>query len=151
VIWVQNVRDNDFWQPDILVHNSIEHVTIFRTDRLEKTLPTVLLLRVHIRYQGDVFTEPLPSNELLLWFCYTGFEFSCNSMKFIIPNSNIVSFARRTNIIHCNCCIDDTLDVDAVCVKSLGLMLESKLYFYQYVDCMYSHAFKLLGLISFII
>jgi hypothetical protein len=38
-------------------------------------LPTVLLLlHVHIRYHGNVFTEPLPSNGCLLWFCYPGFQ-----------------------------------------------------------------------------
>jgi hypothetical protein len=28
LIWAQNVRDNDFWQQDILVHNNIELVTV---------------------------------------------------------------------------------------------------------------------------
>jgi hypothetical protein len=71
-------------------------------------------------------------------------------VKFIIPNSSIVSFARRTNITHCNRCIDDTLIVGAACVNSLDVMLESKLYFYHHVNCMHSLALKLLGLISFI-
>lgn len=72
-------------------------------------------------------------------------------MKFIIPISSIVSFARGTNVIHCNCGIDDTLIVGAACVKSLVVMLESKLYFYRHADCMNSLAFKLSGLISLII
>lgn len=26
MVWIQNVRDNDFWQTEILVHNNIEHI-----------------------------------------------------------------------------------------------------------------------------
>jgi hypothetical protein len=35
---------------------------------------------MHIRFRGNVFTEPLPSNRRLLWLNYFGFQASCHSI-----------------------------------------------------------------------
>jgi hypothetical protein len=35
---------------------------------------------LRIRYRRTVFTESLPSNERLLWLCYSGFRVSCHSI-----------------------------------------------------------------------
>jgi hypothetical protein len=34
-----------------------------------------------IRWRGNVFTEPLPSNERLLWLHYSGLQASCHVMS----------------------------------------------------------------------
>jgi hypothetical protein len=54
-------------------------ITLERT-AYQTLLPTfLLLLHVHIHCQGDVFTETLPSNVRLFWFCYPGFQQICHS------------------------------------------------------------------------
>jgi hypothetical protein len=43
-----------------------------------------LLLRSCIGCCGNVFTEPLPSNRRLLWFCYSGFQQTCHNILLLI-------------------------------------------------------------------
>jgi hypothetical protein len=71
-------------------------------------------------------------------------------MKINILKTNIISFTRKTNSIYFNYYVDNLLIVRTDCVKDLGVMLDSKLYFHRHIDNLYSRALKLLGLICFI-
>jgi hypothetical protein len=62
----------------------------------------------------------------------------------------MIYFARKTNSIRFNYFLGDLLIIGTDCVKHPGVMLHSKLHFHHHVDCLYSQALKLLGLILFI-
>jgi hypothetical protein len=41
-------------------------------------------------YGGNLFTEPLPSNERLLWLRYSGFQASCHNMHIMYILYNLI-------------------------------------------------------------
>jgi hypothetical protein len=67
-----------------------------------------------------------------------------------IQKTNIIPFAHKTNSIHFDYNIGDIWIFHIDCVKYLGVMLDSQLYFYLHVNCISSQALKLLGFIHFI-
>jgi hypothetical protein len=71
-------------------------------------------------------------------------------MELNIQKTKIISFTRKTNSIHFKYFVKDVLILRAECIKDLGVMLDSKLYFHCHVDFVYSQALRTLGLIRFI-
>jgi hypothetical protein len=61
-----------------------------------------------------------------------------------------ISFTCDTNSIHFNYCVCHVLILHSDCIKDLGVMLDSKLYFHFHVDSEYSQALRTLGLVCFI-
>jgi GT2 family glycosyltransferase len=55
--------------------------------------------------------------------------------------------SRKTNSIHFKYFVKDVLILRAECMKDLGVMADSKLYFHCHVDFVYSQALRKLGLI----
>jgi hypothetical protein len=53
----------------------------------------------------------------------------------------------KTNSIHFKYFVKDVLILRAECIKDLGVMVDSKLYFHCHVDFVYSQALRTLGLI----
>jgi hypothetical protein len=51
-----------------------------RTEK-KTSLPTIPLLLLRTGCHGNVFTEPLTSNECLLWLHYSGLQASCHNIK----------------------------------------------------------------------
>jgi hypothetical protein len=71
-----------------------------------------------------------------------------NHMKINANKTRVISFSRKINALTfiyviCN---SDILCTD--CIKDLGDFLDSKLYFHQYADYIFSHTIKLLRLIQ---
>jgi len=71
-------------------------------------------------------------------------------MELNIHKTNIISFTRKTNCVHFNYCVSNVLILRSDCIKDLGVMLDSKLYFHCHVDFVYSQALRTLGLIRYI-
>jgi hypothetical protein len=71
-------------------------------------------------------------------------------MELNIQKTKIISFTRKTNSIHFKYFVKDVLILRAECIKDLGLMVDSKLYFHCHVDFVYSQALRTLGLIRFV-
>jgi hypothetical protein len=59
-------------------------------------------------------------------------------------------FLVKTNSIHFNCYIAKVLILCTECLKDLGVMLDSKLYFHQHFNNIPSQVLKLIKLIRFI-
>ena len=74
---------------------------------------------------------------------------SANFMKPNLGKIRVISFTRKTTSL----CypyrlgLGNSLIQRTDCVKDLGVYIDSKLYFHQHVDCLFSSALKLLGLI----
>jgi hypothetical protein len=75
---------------------------------------------------------------------------SRNVMELNIQKSKIISFTRKTNSVHSKYFVRDVLIFRVECIKDLGVMVGSKLYFHSHVDFVYSQALRTLGLIRFI-
>jgi hypothetical protein len=72
-----------------------------------------------------------------------------NCMKLNTQKTYVISFTRKTNSIHFDYRLCNTVITRTDCVKDLGVWLDNKLYFH-YVKCIFSVVSKLLGLINFI-
>jgi hypothetical protein len=73
-----------------------------------------------------------------------------NGMEPNIQKTKIISFTRKINSIHFKYFVKSVLILRAECIKDLGVMLDSKLYFRCHVDFVHFHALRTLGLIHFI-
>jgi hypothetical protein len=71
-------------------------------------------------------------------------------MQLNIQKTKIISFTHKTNSVHFKHFVKDVLILRAECIKDLGVMLDSKLYFHCHVDFVYSQALRILGLVRFI-
>jgi hypothetical protein len=71
-------------------------------------------------------------------------------MEFNIQKTKIIFFTLKTNNIHFKYFVKDVLILRAECIKDLGVMLDSKLYFHCHIDFVYSQALRALGLTRFI-
>jgi hypothetical protein len=71
-------------------------------------------------------------------------------MELNIQETKIISFTRKTKGINFQYFVKDVLILRVECIKDLGIMVDSKLYFHCYVDLVYSQALRTLGLIRFI-
>jgi hypothetical protein len=71
-------------------------------------------------------------------------------MELNIQKTKIICFTRKTNSIHFKYFVKDVLILRAECIKDLGVMVDSKLYFHCHVDFVYSQALRALGFIRFI-
>jgi hypothetical protein len=61
----------------------------------------------------------------------------------------IISFTRETNSVHFNYYDSNEIILRSDCIKDLGVMLDSKLYFHHHVDFVHSQALRTLGLIRY--
>jgi hypothetical protein len=73
-----------------------------------------------------------------------------NCMELSIQKTKIISLTHKTNRINFKQFVKDALILRVECIKDLGVMLDSKLYFHCHVDFVYSQALRTLGLIRFI-
>jgi hypothetical protein len=72
-------------------------------------------------------------------------------MELNIQKMRIISFTRKTNSVHFNYYVSNEIILRSDCIKDLGVMLYSKLYFHRHVDFVYSQALRTLGIIRYII
>jgi hypothetical protein len=59
-----------------------------------------------------------------------------------IQKTKIISFTRKTNSIHFKYSVKDVLILRAECIKDLGVIVDSKLYFHCHVDFVCSKALR---------
>jgi hypothetical protein len=71
-------------------------------------------------------------------------------MKINVGRTTIISFSSKTNSIYFNYKLYNNLVTRSQCVKHLGVLLDSKLYFHQHIDHILSQGLKMLGLIRYI-
>jgi hypothetical protein len=69
-----------------------------------------------------------------------------NHMELNVQKTRIISFTLKTNSVHFNYYVSNEI----ICIKDLGVMLDSKLYFHRHVDFVHSQALRTLGLISYV-
>jgi hypothetical protein len=65
-----------------------------------------------------------------------------NGMELNIQKTKIISFTRKTNSIHFKYSVKDVLILHSDCIKDIGVMVDSKLYFHCHVDFVYSQGNK---------
>jgi hypothetical protein len=73
-----------------------------------------------------------------------------NHMELNTQKTRIISFTCKTNSVHFNCYVSNEITLRSDCIKDLGVMLDSKLYFHRHVDFTYSQALSTLGLIRYV-
>jgi hypothetical protein len=73
-----------------------------------------------------------------------------NNMGLNTQKRSIIYFTRKTNSVHFNYYVSNEIVLRSDCIKYLGVMLHSKLYFYHHVDFVYSQALRTLGLIRYV-
>jgi hypothetical protein len=73
-----------------------------------------------------------------------------NHMELNIQKTRIISFTRKTNSVHFNYYVSNEIILRSDCIKDLGIMLDSKLYFHRHADFVYSQALRTLGLIRYV-
>jgi hypothetical protein len=71
-------------------------------------------------------------------------------MELNIQKTRIISFMRKTNSVHFNYYVSNKIILHSDCIKDLGVMLHSKLYFHCHVDFVHSQALRTLGLIRYV-
>jgi hypothetical protein len=71
-------------------------------------------------------------------------------MELNIQKTRIISFTCKTNSVHFNYYVSNEIILRSDCIKDLGVMLDSKLYFHRHVDFVYSQALRTLGLIRYV-
>jgi hypothetical protein len=71
-------------------------------------------------------------------------------MDLNIQKTTVISFFCKTNVIHFNYHVGDELILRPECIKDFGIMMDSKVHFYQNINYISSQALKLLGPIRFI-
>jgi hypothetical protein len=64
-----------------------------------------------------------------------------------IQKTRIIYFTRKVNSVHFNDYVSNEIILRSDCIKDLGVMLDSKLYFHRHVDFVYSQALRTLRLI----
>jgi hypothetical protein len=74
-----------------------------------------------------------------------------NGMILNTYKTTIVLFTRKINNINFNYKLCNKLESRSQCVKDLGILLYSKLYFHSHVDWIFSQSLNVLGLIRYII
>jgi ssRNA-specific RNase YbeY (16S rRNA maturation enzyme) len=67
-------------------------------------------------------------------------------MKLNAQKTDVISFTHKTNSIHFDYHLGNTVITRTDCVKDSGVWLDNKLYFHHHVNYMLSVASKLLGL-----
>jgi hypothetical protein len=68
-------------------------------------------------------------------------------MKSNLSKIRVISFTRKSNALNFPYRLGNSVIQRTGCVKDLEVYFDSKLYFHQHVDYLFSHALKLLGLI----
>jgi hypothetical protein len=71
-------------------------------------------------------------------------------MELDVQKTRITSFTRQTNSVHFNYYVSNVIILRSDCIKDLGVMLDSKLYFHRHVNFVYSQALRTLGLIRYV-
>jgi hypothetical protein len=72
---------------------------------------------------------------------------SANSMSIDINKTSVTSYSRKTNVLLYGYQLCRTAITRTSCVKDLGVSFDTKLYFHNHVDFIFSECMKLLGLI----
>jgi hypothetical protein len=73
-----------------------------------------------------------------------------NGMIINLGKITIIYFSRKTSSIYFNYKLCNNLVTCSQFVKDVGVLLDCKLYFHQYIDCILSKGLKMLGLIRYI-
>jgi hypothetical protein len=71
-------------------------------------------------------------------------------MELNVQKTKITSFSRKTNSIRFNYYVSGISILRTDCMKDLGVMLDSKLYFHSHVDYVHSQGLRILGLVRYI-
>jgi hypothetical protein len=71
-------------------------------------------------------------------------------MELNIQKTKIISFTRETNCAHVSYYVNNVTILRSDCIKALGVMLSSKLYFHCHVVFVHSQALATLGLTPYI-
>jgi hypothetical protein len=71
-------------------------------------------------------------------------------MELNIQKTRIISFTRKTNSVHFNYYVSNAIILRSDCIKDLGVMLDSKLYFHRHVDFVHFQALRTLGVIHYV-
>jgi hypothetical protein len=72
---------------------------------------------------------------------------SANFMKPNLSKIRVISFTWKTTALNFPYRLGNSFIPRTGCIKDLGVYIDSKPYFHQHVDYLFSHALKLLGLI----
>jgi hypothetical protein len=73
-----------------------------------------------------------------------------NHMELNIQKTGIIYFTRKTNSVHFNYNVSNEIILRSDCIKDLGVMLDSKLYFHRHVDFVHSQTLRTLGLLRYV-
>jgi hypothetical protein len=73
-----------------------------------------------------------------------------NGMTLNVSKTTIISLTRKTVGFHFNYKLSNIPILRSQCVKDLGVLLDSKLYFHHHVDYISSQGLKMLGFIRYI-
>jgi hypothetical protein len=68
-----------------------------------------------------------------------------NCMELNIQKTKIISFTHKMKSINLNYHVSDVLILHSDCLKDLGVMLDSKLYFHCHTDFVYCQELRTLG------
>jgi hypothetical protein len=68
-------------------------------------------------------------------------------MRLNISKTRVLSYSRNTNVLSYEHQLCHTAIARTSSIKDLGVLFNSKLYFHNHVDCIFSECIKLLGLI----
>jgi hypothetical protein len=72
---------------------------------------------------------------------------AANSMRLNINKTRVMSYSRKTNVLSYEYQLCHTAIARTSSIKDLGVFIDSKLYFHNHVDSIFSECIKLLGLI----
>jgi hypothetical protein len=73
-----------------------------------------------------------------------------NHMELNVQKTKIISLTRKTNSIRFNYYVSGVSILGTDCIKDLGVMLDSKLYFHSHVYYVHSQRLRILGIIRYI-
>jgi hypothetical protein len=72
---------------------------------------------------------------------------TANFMKLNINKTRVIFFSRKTNTLIYDYKLCQSSITRTNSIKDLGVFIDSKLRFHDYVDCIFSQCIKLLGLV----
>jgi hypothetical protein len=97
-----------------------------------------------------VFREITSSCDCLLLQCDINSLYNwciVNSMRLNINETRVMSYSRKTNLLRDDYRLGHSVIARTSSIKDLGVFFDSKLYFHNHVDFLFSKYVKLLGLI----
>jgi hypothetical protein len=98
-----------------------------------------LFLQFSICLQGQLYLTAVDIDSIRGWR-------TANHMKLNVSKTRVIYFTTKKNMITCEQKLCASRIIPADTIKDLAVFLDSKLYFHQHVDYIFSQALKLLGL-----